>query len=245
MAFDTIDAAAAAYRDDPAAHDALYRAFTDAVQAHPALRRHRDHVEQNGLGFGDRAFHWLWKLLVDAMPDPFRFLEIGVYKGQVLSLVGMLAMHARKDAYTFGITPLSEAGDKYTTYATDDYAGIIEGLQTWSGVPLSRQARILHGSSTDDAVKALCRTLAPFDMVYIDGCHDFHAVASDLIVYGELLKPGGYLVMDDASVALRLPPGLWPGHPDVSEACRKVLGPDPRFVELCAVGHNRVWRRQI
>lgn len=244
MQIDTIDAVAAAYRDDPATHDAIHRAFTEAVQATPALRRHRDHIEQNKLGFGDRAFHWLWKLLVDAMPDPFRFLEIGVYKGQVLSLIGMLAMHTRKDAYVFGVTPLNEAGDQYTGYPSADYVAIIEELQAWSAVPLARQARLIQGFSTDDAIKARCRTLAPFDMVYIDGCHDFHAVASDLIVYGELLKPGGYLLMDDASTELHLPAGIWPGHADVAEACRKVLAPDERFSEVCAVGHNRVWRKR-
>ena len=65
-------------------------------------------------------------------------------------------------------------------------------MQTWSGVPLSRHARILHGFSNDDAIKSECRTLAPFDMVYIDGCHDFHIVVNDLVVYAELVKPGGY-----------------------------------------------------
>ncbi len=89
--FETLRAVEEIYRDDAAVHLALFQAFTEAVQQAPDLCRHRDHVEQNALGFGYRAFHWLWKLLVDAMPNRFRFLEIGVYKGQVISLVGLLA----------------------------------------------------------------------------------------------------------------------------------------------------------
>jgi SAM-dependent methyltransferase len=246
MAFPTLGSVEAIYRDEVAVHAAIHQAFTESVQASPALRRHRDHVEQNNLGFGDRAFHWLWKLLVDAMPVPFRFLEIGVFKGQVVSLVGMLALQAGKDAFVFGITPLNGDGDKYLTFdPATDYAAAIRDLQDWSGIPLSRQARILCGHSTDDGIKAACRSLAPFDLVYIDGCHDFHAVVNDIIVYGELVRPGGYLVMDDASTDLQLPPDMFSGIADVVEACRRVLEPDARFAPVCAVGHNRVWRRQV
>jgi SAM-dependent methyltransferase len=243
MQFDTLRSVEAFYRDDTEVHRTIFQAFTDAVQLSPELRRHRDHIEQNALGFGDRAFHWLWKLLVDEMPGRFRFLEIGVYKGQVLSLVGMLAMRLGKVAYVFGITPLDATGDKYSQYQSADYPRIIGELQTWAGIPAAGHARILCGSSTDDAVKSLCRSLGAFDMVYIDGSHDFHAVASDIIVYSELLRVGGYLIMDDAATDLRLPPDLWAGHAQVSLAATTLLGPDKRFKPVCSVGHNRVWRK--
>jgi hypothetical protein len=245
MIFPTLASVEAFYRDDVAVHVAIHQSFTTAVQESPALRRHRDHIEQNNLGFGDRAFHWLWKLLVDDMPAGFRFLEIGVFKGQVVSLVGMLALLAGKDAFVFGITPLNGDGDKYLAFdPATDYAAAIRDLQDRSGIPLSRHARILHGHSTDDRIKAATRGLAPFDIVYVDGCHDFHAVVNDIVVYGELVRSGGYLVMDDASTGLQLPPDMFSGIADVVEAVRRVLEPDSRFSHVCAVGHNRVWRRR-
>jgi hypothetical protein len=243
LAADKLDTVEAFYRDDPAIHRVIYNSFTALMQNDPDLIRHRLHVERERLGFGDRAFHWLWKLIVDAMPARFRFLEIGVFMGQVISLIGLLAKREGKDALVYGVSPLDATGDKYSDYQQVDYAKTIETLQEWCVIPATRQARLIKGLSTDDEVKRICRNLGPFDAVYIDGGHDYHIVVNDIVTYGELVGPGGYLAMDDAATVLRLPPGIWPGHADVGRAVQEVLQKDGRFKEVVAVGHVRVWRK--
>jgi hypothetical protein len=241
--YPTLDDAFAAFRHESAVFREIYDAFAQSVGQTKELINHREHIEENSLGFGDRAFHWLWKLLVDAMPQAFRFLEIGVYKGQVLSLVGMLSARQNKRASIFGVTPLSPKGDKFSKYETIEYAEVIDALQDWSGIPIARRARLIEGFSTDDIVKRQCRGVAPYDIVYIDGGHDYHVVANDIITYGEMIVDGGYLVMDDASSELNMPNGIWAGHPDVGRAVRELLEPDQRFVERLAIGHLRIWQR--
>jgi hypothetical protein len=243
--FPTLESLERFYADEPSVHRRIHDACTTAMGQTPALLRHRRHVEQNRLGFGDPAFHWLWKLIVDVMPSHFRFLEIGVYKGQVLSLVGMLAMQEGKTLDSIGVTPLGAFGDKFSRYQEDDYLAAIRAIEAWSGLSREYAARIIPGFSDDDRVKQECRTFAPFDLVYIDGCHDYPLVVNDIISYGEMLKFGGLLVMDDAATELKLPEGIWPGHVDVARAVREVLVPSHHYATIASVGHNRVWRKTV
>lgn len=235
---------AALYMDDAARHRQIFDAFTVAMQHTGDLWQHRQHVEHERLGFGERAFHWLWKLIVDVMPQRFKFLEIGVYKGQVTSLVGMLALRTGRDGYVYGVSPLEPLGDQYSVYDAVDYRETISQLEAWCDIPLTRRARIIDGRSNDPEVKEICRSLGPFDCIYIDGCHDYNMVAHDIVVYSELVVPGGFLAMDDAASELKLPPGIFPGHPDVGRAVREILQPDCRFDEILSVGHVRLWRKQ-
>jgi len=241
--YPTLADAFAEFKHDPAVFRAIYDGFASSVGQTPALINHRQHIEQNKLGFGDRAFHWLWKLLVDAMPVSFNFLEIGVYKGQVLSLVGMLAVKENKRARIFGVSPLDSTGDKFSRYETLEYAEIIDNLQAWSGIPVGRRAQLIEGYSTDPGVKRRCRGSAPYNIIYIDGGHDYNVVANDIITYSEMIADDGYFVMDDASCELNMPEGIWPGHVDVGRAVRELLQPDQRFVERLAIGHLRVWQK--
>jgi len=241
--YPTLNEAFADFKHERDVFGHIYGAFAQSVEHTPDLIRHRHHIESNGLGFGDRAFHWLWKLLVDAMPRTFSFLEIGVYKGQVISLIGMLALKQNKRAHISGVTPLDPAGDKYGKYETLEYAEVIDALQAWSGVPVGRKAHLIEGFSTDADAKRQCRGAAPFHMVYIDGCHDYNVVANDIITYGELIADHGYLIMDDASSELDMPDGIWRGHPDVGRAVREIVEPDQNFHERLAIGHLRVWQK--
>ena len=55
------------------------------------LANHINIVRETSSGYGEDAFRYLWLHLVNQMPDTFSFLEIGVYKGSVLSLVELIA----------------------------------------------------------------------------------------------------------------------------------------------------------
>lgn len=227
----------------PTIHRQIYDSFAESVTGCPELLSHRQYVEKHNLGYGDRAFHWLWNLLVNAMPPHFRFLELGVYKGQVLSLIALLASWSGKTVDVVGVTPLCPAGDKYGEYEEADYRAAIRDMQNWCGLPEINHATLIEGFSTEDRVKDACRRLAPFDMIYVDGCHAYQVVVNDIVAYSEMLIAGGLLIMDDAATELKLPNDIWPGHPDVSRAVRELLLPDPRFAIVASVGHLRVWRK--
>ncbi len=49
---------------------------------------------------------------------PRSYLEIGVFRGQTLSLAGLLAHRAGEPCETFGISPFASVGDSVSTYAT-------------------------------------------------------------------------------------------------------------------------------
>ena len=57
------------------------------------------------------------------------------------------------------------------------------------------------------------------------------------------VKEGGYFVMDDSSLYIKNPGGLFKGHPDVGKAIIDVLEKDTRMKELYACGHNRIWKK--
>ena len=214
--------------------------FTEWVNEDEALKAHRDYIEKHAYGFGERPFHWLWKLIVDEMPRDFRFLEIGVYKGQVLSLVRMLA----PEADVVGVTMLSSFSGvmgKFSPFPDEDYEQHITALHDHFGL---RHPTILIGDSTCAAVHTIMSLQEPFDVVYIDGCHEYGYVVSDLMFYPTLLKPGGLLVVDDSACYLKQPWGYFQGIEDVSLAVRTVIETDPQYEHLLAVMHNRVWRKQ-
>jgi len=103
-------------------HKALYEAF------------HKNITEKNstvatsfelGDGFGELPFCWQWSLLVDDMKPEFKFLEIGVYKGRTLGIVQMLANQSHKPCEIFGLTPLTNVGDKYSSYVNEPYGPAI------------------------------------------------------------------------------------------------------------------------
>jgi hypothetical protein len=241
--FRKLEDAFKAFRKDTETLSKLYDIFTRAVVETPWLLQFREYVERENLGYGDRAFYWFWKLLVDTMPSTFRFLEIGVYKGQILTLIGMLAQREGKCAQLFGVTPITNINDKYSKYDSSDYADAIERIQSWASIPSGRRALLIEGLSTDDNAKARARICAPYQIVYVDGGHEFPTVCSDIIVYGEMLTVGGYLVLNDASCHLPLPDHIWRGHEDVARAVRELIESNRTFSERLAIGHLRVWQK--
>lgn len=243
--FPTLASAIAAYQDTPESHARLWHAFFAAVQATPYLKAHRDYVETGKFGYGDRPFHWLWKLLIDACPSELKMLEIGVFQGQTISLAALVARETGKSAKIVGVTPLNTAGDQYATHPDINYEYRIRQIHLDHGVG---RPDIMCGYSFDPRIQLLAREDGPYDIVYIDGCHDYHVVVDDIYHYAPLVRPGGYLVIDDAANYLQIPDGLipsnWRGLEDVSRAVRETLEADPRFEHVLAIGHNRVFLRK-
>lgn len=237
------------YKDDEEVHREIWIQFKAAVNATHYLKNHRDYIVRTRRGYGNRSLHYLWEMLVQQMPEEFKFLEIGVFMGQVISLVQLISRAHGLKPQIYGVTPLSNAGDKYSKHPDVDYRQIIDEVYAEFNLPIFR-THLIEGLSTEMNNMIFVKGISMpdgFDIVFIDGGHDYETVVSDLKWYAPLVKIGGFLVMDDASSYLKMPRGLirmdWFGLPDVSNAVRDVIESDDSFKHLFAVGHNRVWKR--
>jgi hypothetical protein len=221
----------------------IYNVFLDKVNQIEVLSDHDVLVAKHSLGFGERAFRYLWALVLSQMPQNGRFLEIGVYKGSILSLSQLISNELNLKIDSFGVTPLSNKGDKYSNYKEDDYRTAISFL--YSLLNLSENnTTIIEGLSTDEKIKSQLLSMDLFDVIYIDGGHDYETVVSDINLCEKLLKSGGLLVMDDASSFLEFTNHSgFLGHREVGLAIQDRLDNNKNFEHLFACGHNRVWKK--
>tara|TARA_R110000868_G_scaffold172996_1_gene409013 strand:- start:506 stop:1264 length:759 start_codon:yes stop_codon:yes gene_type:complete len=233
------------WKDDANVNNIVYQDFLNKTNSYDFLAKHVEVVHRYNLGYGEPAFRYLWLLLFNQIPNDGKFLEIGVFKGSILALSQLCAQKSDKVIECYGITPLSPVGDKYSQYANDDYDYSIAFLYHQLGLNLDH-TNIIQGLSTDSLVKKAALANGPYDVVYIDGGHDYETVLNDIELSDSLLKPNGFLVLDDASSDLQFfttHPGF-PGHADVARAVRDDLSKRTNYRHLFACGHNRVWIKE-
>lgn len=216
----------------------IYNAFFENLTKLPILYEHFNKTQ----GYGELPFSWNWNLILQEMSNNFNFLEIGVYKGRILTLIKLLANLQNKSCNIVGVTPLENVGDKYSSYDNDNYYLAIQNGFNSLNLTMD-DVKIVKGLSQDEEVIQILKNMPQFDIIFIDGSHDYEIVCLDIVNYLPLLKVGGYLVMDDSSLYIENPGGQFKGHPDVGKAVIDVLEKDDRMKELYACGHNRVWKK--
>jgi hypothetical protein len=194
--------------DEPDYHKHIHELFIELVNGNWGLNDHRTYVETKVFGMGERSFWWLWKIILEELPQNPKLLEIGVFKGATISLWKLL----REDAQVFGVTPLDGRG---TGWTEDDYWAHI--LKIYNDFSLE-QPTLFVGSSLDSEIVKQAGQQSPYSVVYIDGSHDFSDVVNDLANYPPMVESGGYLVIDDASCRTKQPFGYFQGIADVCQA---------------------------
>lgn len=247
MKYSTLQECIDNFKDTPEGHTDFANTFTENMLGEIDLSAHRKFVEDNEWGFGERSFHWMWNLIIQELPERFKFLEIGVYKGQVISLMSMLNLRYKKEGIIFAITPLdSSAGKVDYTHPNINYEEAIARIYAQFNLS-AEDLQIIQGLSTDSKIIGTAIRLAPFHVIYVDGAHDYDSVVSDLNIYKELVQRNGYLVIDDACCDMKIPDGLirlnWRGIPEVTKAKNEVIDTDIRFRLLFTVSHNAVYQR--
>ena len=204
------------------------------------LRKHRHYFTQNRRGFGEDAFHTMWFLLFREF-RPASFLEIGVYRGQTLSLAALLARLLKFDCSVQGVSPFSPAGDAVSRYRSElDY--LADTLQNFAHFSLP-QPSLLKAYSTDaDAVKLI--SSHAWNIIYIDGNHDYEIVKQDWHLCSRSVSTGGLIILDDSGLTTNFHPPAFAtaGHPGPSQLAQEINRPP--FVEILQVGHNRVFQKR-
>jgi hypothetical protein len=228
------------WKDAPEYHKEINDTFIGYVNDNPKLIEHRLWVKSNHFGFGEDSFHWLHKLLVDEMPNEFKFLEVGIFRGQVLSLYKLLADISEKKVVRYGVSPMDSSDGHWDS---DYFADVVTIHQQFN---LKKDYTIYHGSSTDESIIEKAKYTAPYDILYIDGSHKYEDVVSDLAHYPQMIKQGGYLLIDDACNDMNQPWGFFQGIEPVTRAVleweKTEIGQEFEFV--FNVVHNRLYKRK-
>lgn len=202
------------------------------------LREHRKYFSSNGRGYGENAFTAMWWELLREF-RPRQLLEVGVFRGQTLSLWQMVADELNYSAEVWGISPLSEVGDEVSLYPDLDYQLDIQMHFRHFGL---QQPKLLRSLSQSSSAVELIRG-SSWDLIYLDGSHDLDVVRADAEVAIQGLPDKGILVMDDASLYTDYVPFRFSfaGHPGPSMVADQVA---KDLVEIGACGHLRVFQKQ-
>ena len=84
-----------------------------------------------------------------------------------------------------------------------------------------------------------------WDMVYIDGNHEYEVAKSDFSECCKILSPRGIIVLDDSGLFTQYQAPLFStrGHVGPSKLAQEIssLG----FHEVLQVGHNRVFQKNL
>jgi predicted O-methyltransferase YrrM len=208
------------------------------IRAPQFIREHRGYFSQDNRGFGEDAFHAFWWLLL-LYHKPKNCLEIGVYRGQVISLWALIGKVVGIDVLVNGITPLSPLGDSVSGYP--DRVNYEEDLAVNFRHFGLAAPKICKAKSTEPAAKEFIKS-QKWDLVYIDGGHDVETVLSDYKTCRDQLNPGGMLVFDDAALGFDYSPnaGSFAGHSGPSEVASKVAINELDLIAV--VGHNVIFQ---
>jgi hypothetical protein len=201
------------------------------------VRAHRSYFEKSSRGFGEDAFHSMWFTLLREF-RPSMCLEIGVYRGQVISLWTLIADCLNVPCEVHGISPFAPVGDTVSRYPEDvDY--LSDTLASFDVLGLKHPILVPALSTDPAALQHLASK--NWDLIYIDGSHDYEVVLADYRNSVTQLKPNGLLIMDDASLGTTFRPPLFAfaGHPGPSRVAAEVAMRELKF--LGAVGHNNIF----
>src|SRR5262249_47296732 len=153
----------------------------------------------------------LWYLLLEEI-KPQNFLEIGVFRGQVISLVALWARLRNRTCEVHGISPFSPATDSVSRYPQhlDYYSDTLLNFDHFE-LP---HPQLLRAYSTDPAAVSLIAS-RQWDLVYIDGNHEYDVVRRDWDHCSKNLRKGGVIVLDDSGLSTSFEPPVFAskGHP--------------------------------
>ena len=224
-------------RDPLAFYLRCFRLFHKCFPA--PLREHRSYFTRHGRGFGEDAFHVMWFLLFNEL-KPSNFLEIGVYRGQTISLLALLAKISASRCDVYGISPFSSAADAVSRYR-EGIAYFEDTLTNFERFALP-PPHLLKAYSTDSSALALIQSRA-WSAIYIDGNHDYEIVSRDWKACAANIAPGGIIVLDDSGLTTSYKPPNFAtaGHPGPSKVAAEI--DRSQFQEILQVGHNRVFQK--
>jgi hypothetical protein len=202
------------------------------------LKEHRNYFLKDQRGFGEDAFHVMWWMIFREI-RPSRFLEIGVYRGQTLSLASLLQRDLGINGSVTGISPFTASGDSVSRYREKvDY--LADTKANFAHFQLAEPDLVQAFSTEDAAIERVTRET--WDAIYIDGNHDYEVARADWDLCAAHVATRGLIVLDDSAMntAYQPPAFASAGHPGPSRLASEI--DSGSFREVLRVGHNRVFQ---
>jgi len=229
------------YADD--GNHMLVRSMDNLFYKDQDLMKWRKYFEGIG-GFSQDPWYAMWDILIKEL-DIENFLDLGVHVGQFSVLPALLGKRYDKEFNIHMVSPFSGVGDKYSNYAQRNYYDIF--LRALLDMMVDNCKFSTHkGLSQDSKIKEEIKDVK-FDLMYIDGSHDYEVVKQDIEFYVfQLLKPQGIVIFDDANfyTPWGQPPWAQQGYQDVVRIVAEMMDDNPEYEHLFDLTHNRVFRRK-
>ena len=204
------------------------------------IRDHRSYFSLDSRGFGEDAMHAMWWLLFLEY-KPVSCLEIGVYRGQVISIWMLISSYINNSCNVYGVSPFSNAADAVSNYVADvDYYNDVLKNFSYFNLPLPNLVK----SFSTDALAIEVISSQTWDLIYIDGSHEYEVVLDDYHNCKKHLKKGGILILDDSALYLNYDPPIFAfkGHIGPSEVAKEFATKEMDF--LGSVGHNLIFKKR-
>lgn len=203
------------------------------------LKNHREYFSKEKRAFGEDAFHAMWYHIFKEL-KPQKVLEIGVYRGSTISLFSLLSQQFQIETEVHGISPFTSAGDTVSKYLKNiNYYDDVKKNFDYFNLAYP----FLHkGFSTDEEMVNLIKSNT-WDLIFIDGNHDYEVAKADFDVCSMSIRKGGLIVLDDSSLYTGFKPPFYSsaGHPGPSKVASEINRDS--FTEILSVGHNRVFKK--
>ena len=188
------------------------KALKAHLQTNPLFVRHKQNIF--GAKGGGRSLLWLTQEIIRFNRSKFfKFVEIGVFKGDNAVSVSRLARNQGAEVRYVGFDIFDDiddfiaahpdgahyvGADPYWEFESGDHA-LARVSQKLSGVLDNRSVSLIKEDSTI-TVPAHFAELSDASLVYIDGCHDYEIVAKDWANIAPLseLNPEIVIAFDDS-----------------------------------------------
>lgn len=155
---------------------------------------------------------WQRSVAAQRIPPGGTYLEVGVFMGASLAMMGEL----RPDISLLALDPWIDEPKPPGWYGTAEHAAAVQrfgclwfaflGWMQEQAPDVLRRTRILRGTARNVAL------IERVDCLFIDGAHDYASVKEDLEKCGPLVKPGGIVAGHDYDIT----------KPDHAGVCRAV-----------------------
>ena len=203
-----------------------------------SIIQHRVYFTKEFRGFGEDAFHSMWYLLLSEF-KPKNCLEIGVYRGQIISLWSLISKHLNYKIEVSALAPFKSANDRDSKYLENiDYYNDTKRNHDYFN--LNQPQYCVEYSTSENAKKFL--QSKKWDLIFIDGSHDYEVVESDFDISLKNLSDDGFIVLDDSSLYFDFQQkkfGGFTGLPGPSKVAKDIAMKKMQF--FGAVGHNNIF----
>jgi glycosyltransferase involved in cell wall biosynthesis/predicted O-methyltransferase YrrM len=174
--------------------------------------------------------------LVKALPDESKILEIGSYRGRSTNAIGCAIKHSKKKIYCLDIWQdfdkqgLLNQDSKGHTVPPGDYGVFNDFLKNTNWLD---QHLIVLKTSVEKASDFLPKNY--FDLIFIDGAHDYENVVRDIGVSISSLKSGGLICGHDYRED---------GGQDVIRAVQRKIFTNSDFMDYGVFPKTSIWYGQ-